>query len=87
MIDERIDRPEYMKRLIEYKDKDVVKIVTGIRRSGKSTLLDLFEDYLLETGVQKRNIIHMNMESLQYRNLHNYLPEGSILWTDSREPT
>jgi len=74
MIDERIDRPEYMKRLIEYKDKDVVKIVTGIRRSGKSTLLDLFEDYLLETGVQKRNIIHMNMESLQYRNLHNYLP-------------
>ena len=45
---ERINRPEYMKRLIEYKDKDVVKIVTGIRRSGKSTLLDLFEDYLLE---------------------------------------
>ena len=68
-----IDRPEYMKRLIEYKDKDVIKIVTGIRRSGKSSLLDLFVDYLLISGVQKENIIHMNMESIQYRDLLDYL--------------
>ncbi len=64
---ERIDRPEYMKRLVEFMDKDVVKIVTGIRRCGKSTLLDLFEDYLLKEGVAKKNILHMNMESLRYR--------------------
>ena len=69
----RINRPVYMKRLIEYKDKDVVKIVTGIRRCGKSTLLDLFEDYLLENGVPQENIIHMNMESLRYRNLADHV--------------
>lgn len=69
----RIYRPEYMNRLIEYKDKDIVKIITGIRRCGKSTLLDLFEDYLLEIGIQKENIIHMNMESLKYRDLLDHL--------------
>ena len=70
---ERINRPEYMKRLVEYKDKDVVKIVTGIRRCGKSTLLDLFEDFLIADNVPEDNIIHMNMESLQYRDLINYV--------------
>ena len=68
IMSDRIDRPEYIKRLIEYKGKDLIKIVTGIRRCGKSTLLDLFEDYLLKSGVSPENIIHMNMESLQYRN-------------------
>jgi predicted AAA+ superfamily ATPase len=63
-----------MARLIEYKDKDVVKIVTGIRRCGKSTLLDLFEDYLLENGVPPAHIVHMNLESLQYEELSDYLP-------------
>jgi len=72
MLD-RINRPEYIKRLIEYKDKDLIKIVTGIRRCGKSTLLDLFEDYLLQSGVSPENIIHMNMESLQYRGLLDHV--------------
>ena len=70
---ERINRPEYLNRLIENKDVDLVKIVTGIRRCGKSTLLDLFHDYLLSTGVPENQIIHMNMESLRYRDLVNYL--------------
>jgi len=70
---ERVNRPEYMKRLLEYKDKDVVKIVTGIRRCGKSTLLDLFEDQLLDSGVPRENIIHMNMESLRYRDLTDHV--------------
>ena len=69
----RISRPEYIKRLIEFKDKDIVKIVTGIRRCGKSTLLDLFEDYLLAQGVDAEHIIHINMESLKYRHLTDYL--------------
>ena len=51
---ERINRPEYMKRLIEHRDIDVVKIVTGIRRCGKSTLLDLFVDYLLDSGFREK---------------------------------
>lgn len=66
-------RPNYLNKLISYKDKDVVKIVTGIRRCGKSTLLDLFEEYLLKTGIPSKQIIHMNLESLKYRSLTNYL--------------
>lgn len=70
---DRINRPEYLNRLIESKDIDLVKIVTGIRRCGKSTLLDLFHDYLLSIGIEEKRIIHMNMESLRYRELTNYL--------------
>ena len=71
-MNKRINRPEYLRKLIELKDKDLVKIITGIRRCGKSTLLDLFEDYLLEQNIPKENILHMNMESLRYRNILNY---------------
>ena len=70
---DRINRPEYLNRLIENKDVDLVKIVTGIRRCGKSTLLDLFHDYLISEGIADEQIIHMNMESLRYRDLANYL--------------
>ena len=64
-----INRPEYMNQLIEHKDVDLIKIVTGIRRCGKSSLLDLFQQYLIDNGVDETHIIHMNLESLQYRNL------------------
>lgn len=70
---ELIDRPEYLKQLIQNKDVDLVKIVTGIRRCGKSSLLDLFHQYLLDSGVNDAHIIHMNMESLHYRNLSDCL--------------
>lgn len=69
---ERINRPEYLDKLINYKDKDIIKIITGIRRCGKSTLLDLFEDYLLEQKIQKGCILHMNLESLKYQNILDY---------------
>ena len=68
-----INRPQYLNQLIQNKDVDLVKIVTGIRRCGKSSLLDLFHKYLTENGVPDAHIIHMNMESLRYRNLTNYL--------------
>ena len=68
-----IDRPQYLNQLIQNKDVDLVKIVTGIRRCGKSSLLDLFHQYLLEQGVPDSHIIHMNLESLRYRDLTNYL--------------
>lgn len=70
---ELIDRPEYLKCLIENKDIDLVKIVTGIRRCGKSSLLDLFHNYLLKNGVDEDCIIHINLESLKYRKLKDYL--------------
>ncbi|MCD8107112.1 MAG: ATP-binding protein [Oscillospiraceae bacterium] len=68
-----INRPEYLEQLIQNKDVDLVKIVTGIRRCGKSSLLDLFHGYLSENGVPDENIIHMNLESLRYRELTDYL--------------
>ena len=70
---ELINRPEYLNQLIQNRDVDLVKIVTGIRRCGKSSLLDLFHQYLSDNGVAGANIIHMNLESLRYRNLLNYL--------------
>ena len=48
---ELINRPEYLKQLIQNRDVDLVKIVTGIRRCGKSSLLELYHQYLLEQGV------------------------------------
>lgn len=68
-----INRPEYLGQLIQNKDVDLVKIVTGIRRCGKSSLLDLFHQYLTGAGVPDENILHMNLESLRYRNLADYL--------------
>lgn len=72
-MSELINRPEYLKQLIQNKDVDLVKIITGIRRCGKSSLLDLFHQYLLQSGVLDEHIIHMNLESLRFRNLSNYL--------------
>ncbi|HUM83506.1 MAG TPA: ATP-binding protein [Lachnospiraceae bacterium] len=72
-MDRLINRPEYLRQLIENKDVGLVKIVTGIRRCGKSSLLDLFHKYLTDNGVQEANIIHMNLESLRYRDLTDYL--------------
>lgn len=70
---ELINRPEYLNQLIENRDVNLVKIVTGIRRCGKSSLLDLYHEYLIDTGIHDSNIIHMNLESLRYRNLTDYL--------------
>jgi predicted AAA+ superfamily ATPase len=62
-----------MRQLIEHKDIDLVKIVTGIRRCGKSSLLDLFHAHLIASGTLEDQIIHMNLESLKYRDLTDYL--------------
>lgn len=68
-----INRQSYLEQLIQNKDVDLVKIVTGIRRCGKSSILDLFHQYLVDDGVSEDNIIHMNLESLKYRKLTDYL--------------
>lgn len=70
---ELINRPEYLNQLIQNRDVNLVKIVTGIRRCGKSSLLDLFHQYLLDDGIRESNIIHMNLESLRYRELSDYI--------------
>lgn len=61
----RILRPEYLQKLIQWKDKDLIKVVTGVRRCGKSVLLfDLFYEYLLQQGVVVEHIIRINLENL-----------------------
>lgn len=58
-----IDRKEYMDFLIKLKDKQIIKVVTGIRRCGKSTLFELYKNYLLNSGVDKNQIISLNFEN------------------------
>ena len=59
-----IERPEYLDKLIKYKDKDLIKIVTGVRRCGKSVLLlTQFSDYLLNNGIASEHIIKVNLEN------------------------
>lgn len=67
-----IPRESYMNTLMSFKDKDMVKIITGIRRCGKSTLLDMFSNELLKAGVPTENIIRLNFESLQYEFIKDY---------------
>lgn len=64
-----IERQEYMRRLIAFKDKQVIKVVTGIRRCGKSTLLEMYQDWLRKQGVQEEQIIAINFEDMDYEDL------------------
>ena len=65
-------RDIYLNKLVNFKDKPLIKVITGIRRCGKSTLLDLFEEYLLNNGIKKENIIHMNFEDWLYDEIKDY---------------
>ena len=66
-----ISRPRYINQLLHFKDKHVIKIITGIRRSGKSTLLTLFGQLLLQSGVDSHHIIQINFESMRYHDLRD----------------
>ena len=61
-----IERPEYLEQLKRFKDKDLIKVVTGIRRCGKSTLFELFINHLKETGIKDDQIIKINLEDADY---------------------
>lgn len=68
-----INREEYLKKLINFKDKELIKVITGIRRCGKSTLFELYINYLLENGIKEDQIIRLNLEDPVYYDLDNYL--------------
>lgn len=67
-----VQRKEYLEKLIEWKDDDVIKVVTGIRRCGKSTLLMQYQDYLKSIGIEENQIIAVNFEELEYEELCDY---------------
>ena len=67
-----INRQKYLNKLISQKDKDIVKVITGIRRCGKSVLLfDIYYDYLLSVGIKKENVIKINLETKKNEVLRN----------------
>lgn len=68
-----IPRPAYMEQLISLKDKQLIKVVTGIRRCGKSTLFDLYCSYLKEQGVPQEQIIRVNLEDPDHHDIDGYM--------------
>ena len=79
-----VQRKEYLEQLIDWKDEQVIKVVTGIRRCGKSTLLMQFQQWLKENGVTEAQIVSVNFEELEYedlldyKKLHQYLKEQLV---------
>jgi len=75
---EKIRRTKYIEELKKWKDKNLIKVVTGIRRCGKSTLFELYIEYLKEMKIDDKHIISINLESIDYdfknyRELYNYV--------------
>jgi hypothetical protein len=79
-----VERKHYMDKLKKLRDKKIIKVLTGIRRCGKSTLLMMFRDYLKESGVEDNQIVSINFEDiafedlLDYRKLHDYVSERIV---------
>ena len=76
-----VQRKQYLEKLIKLKDKQVIKVVTGVRRCGKSTLLQQFQSYLKEQGTDEEQIVFLNFEKLEneplleYHALYDYMKE------------
>ena len=76
-----IERTEYLEFLKKLRDKQIIKVVTGIRRCGKSTLFELYKQYLLSSGVEEKQIISLNFENPKdnifsdWKELYSYIDE------------
>ena len=73
-----IERTEYLEELKRWKDKDLIKVITGIRRCGKSTLFELYMNFLKENNINDEQIIHINLEDANYdfegyKQLYDYI--------------
>lgn len=81
MAIQRIERKEYLDKLIAFRDKKIIKVVTGVRRCGKSTIMETYQDYLREQGVTGEQIIAINLEDYDFyelrdpKKLHTYVKE------------
>lgn len=67
-----VERKEYLDELIVWKDEQVIKVVTGIHRCGKSTLLAQYQTWLKENGIADAQIVSINFEELEYEELLDY---------------
>lgn len=68
----RLERRDYLEWLIKWKDQQIIKVVTGVRRCGKSTLFAIYQDYLLTQGVEQKQILAINFEDLDFEELTDY---------------
>ncbi len=64
-----VERQEFLQQLISWRDKRVIKVITGVRRCGKSTLMELYQSYLCQQGVSKEQIVSINFEDYDYSDL------------------
>lgn len=71
MAESRIERKEYLDKLIAFRDKSIIKVITGVRRCGKSVLLEMFQDFLLKQGVSEEQIVAINLEDYDFCELRN----------------
>ncbi len=67
-----INREEYLNQLLAFRDKQLIKVVSGIRRCGKSTLFELYKDRLLSNGVDEKQIISINLESAEFYDIKSF---------------
>lgn len=67
-----IERKEYLDWLIRWREKQIIKVVSGVRRCGKSTMFDIYREYLMENGVQPEQIIAINFEDVDFEDLNHY---------------
>lgn len=67
-----IQRKEYLQELISWREKHVIKVITGVRRCGKSTLFALYIEYLKQQGVADRQIVSINLEDIEHEDLLDY---------------
>lgn len=68
-----IERSYYLKFLNKFKDTEFIKVITGVRRSSKTFLMNMFIDQLREEGIPDNRIIHLNFENLKYAKINDYI--------------
>ena len=77
----RLERNNYLEKLMAFRDKHIIKIITGIRRCGKSTLMEIYQDVLRSHRVTEEQIVAVNFEDFDFRSLrqpeqlHTYIKE------------
>ncbi len=83
-MSEHIERTEYLEWLKRWKEQQIIKVVSGVRRSGKSTLFEIYKDWLKNNGVENEQLIGINFEDIdfehltEYHSLYNYIKERLI---------
>jgi predicted AAA+ superfamily ATPase len=82
-----IEREKYINELLLYKNKPFIKVLTGLRRVGKSVLLDMYAEYLVNSGINKENVLKINFELPEFFNISDYsdLTDYVINWTKNKK--